>query len=128
MVSTIHVIIILFALFALSRAVLRWKERTISIFEFFFWIFIWTVLLVLVFIPDAATIVSRWWGIGRGVDSILYVSIIALFYLIFRLYVRQDAYQQEMTKLVRYDAITHAKKEGKPVEQKTRRFLEKWRN
>ncbi len=115
MISAIHVIIFIFALFALSRAVLRRRERAISVFEFLFWMFVWTVLLVVIFIPDVTTIISRWWGIGRGIDSILYVSIIALFYLIFRLYVKQDAHQQAMTKLVRYHAIANAKKEGNPV-------------
>lgn len=124
MVSAIHIIVLIFALFALSRAVLRWKERAISVFEFLFWTSVWTVLLILVLIPDVTTIVSRWWGIGRGIDSILYVSIIALFYLIFRLYVKQEAHQQAMTKLVRYYAIVNARKNGKLVERDVRSAVE----
>lgn len=115
MISAIQLIIFAFALFALSRAVLRWRERAIGIFEFLFWMGVWTVLLVLVFVPDLTTIISRSWGIGRGIDSILYMSIIALFYLIFRLYVKQDSHQQEITKLVRHHAVANARRVGSPV-------------
>lgn len=119
MISAIQLIIFAFALFALSRAVLRWRERAISIFEFLFWTTVWTVLLVLVFVPDITTVVSRWWGIGRGIDSILYMSIIALFYLIFRLYVKQDSHQQEITRIVRHQAIANATRAGSPARKRS---------
>ncbi len=115
MLSTIQAVISVFALFALSRAALRWRDRSIGIFEFLLWTGVWTVLLVLVFVPDVTTIISRWWGISRGIDSILYASIIALFYLVFRLYAKLDPRRQEITGIVRYLAIAQAKRGGRPV-------------
>lgn len=102
--------IVLFALFALSRAILRWRERTISSLQALAWALIWAVLILLVFIPESLRIVADAWDVGRAVDSLVYASVIALFYLVFRLYVKQEAHEQDLTKLVRHFAIENAKR------------------
>jgi hypothetical protein len=97
----LSIIIILFALFALSRAYLRFRERKISKSEFAFWLFIWLSIIILVLIPEASTKISTFFGIERGVDLLMYSSIIVIFYLIFRLYIKIDQAEQAITKIVR---------------------------
>jgi hypothetical protein len=106
-VTVLQVIVVVFALFAWSRAILRLRDRRISWIEFVFWSVIWSAAIISAILPQTANIVSHFFGINRPVDFAVYVSIILLFYLIFRLYVKQEQHAQEMTKLVRQIALRH---------------------
>ena len=97
----LQIIIIIFALFAFSRAVLRFKENEITWKEFLFWTVVWGLVIVAVILPDTLSYFSDLVGIGRGVDLVIYISLIALFYLIFRLYVKLDIIEQDITKITR---------------------------
>jgi hypothetical protein len=77
----ISIIIILFALFALSRAYLRFKESKISGTELTMWIVIWLAVILVAIIPETSSIISNFLGIERGVDLLVYISIIIIFYL-----------------------------------------------
>ena len=108
--SVIQILIILFALFAFSRAFLRMRGKDISIGEFSFWGFIWVIVIVIALFPSTLSGISGFVGIGRPIDLIVYMSIILMFYLLFRLYVKIDMQNKELTKLVREIAIRDAKK------------------
>lgn len=109
MISIIQVLLILFAFFAWSRAFLRMRGKNISIGEFSFWSMIWSAVIVISIFPGLISGLSEIVGIGRGTDLAIYVSIILLFYLMFRLYVKVDAHNREITKLVREIAIKDVK-------------------
>lgn len=95
------IIIVLFVLFAWSRVFLRFRDRKISSWEFAFWSFLWIVALVVLFIPAITQPVANFLQIGRGIDVVVYLSIILLFYLVFRIYVKMEGVEQEITKVVR---------------------------
>ena len=109
-IEPIQVIAIIIALFAVSRAFLRLKEHKISIVSFIFWAIVWAAVVVIAFIPNATSYFSSFLGIGRGIDFVVYLSILMLFYLIFRIYVRLEALNSSITKLTRAIAIQRAKK------------------
>lgn len=109
MISIIQIFLIVFALFAWSRAFLRMRGKSISIGEFLFWSFIWSAIIVIGLFPGLITVISELVGIGRGIDLAIYVGIVLLFYLMFRLYVKVDSQSIEITKLVREIAIKDAK-------------------
>jgi hypothetical protein len=109
MLSIIQILLILFALFAWSRAFLRMRGKDISIGEFSFWSLIWSAVILISIFPDLISSLSVLLGIGRGTDLAIYVSIILLFYLMFRLYVKIDSQSREVTKLVREIAINNAR-------------------
>lgn len=111
--SPIEIIFIAFAVFAWSRAILRLRDREISVWEFMLWTLIWISVIVVTVFQDVLVAVSEIVGISRGTDLAVYVSIVALFYLLFRLYVRVDKQNQEMTRLVREIAIQNPKKRKK---------------
>ena len=112
-ITIIQILLILFALFAWSRAFLRLRSKTLTIGEFSFWSLIWIAVIVVGLFPSIITDVSTFVGIGRGVDLAVYMGIILLFYLLFRLYVKVDSQAQEITKLVREIAIRDAKQKIK---------------
>jgi hypothetical protein len=108
--------IILFVIFAGSRALLQYRQRNISFVQFLFWESIWLVLLVFGLFPDYFGFLSRWLGIERIVDAIVYLSIGLMFYLIYRLYIIIENLRKDMTKLVRSMATENAKKSKKSKE------------
>ncbi len=110
MIEPIQFIIIAFALFAWSRAYLRFKDEKITGKEFFFWSIVWLVGIIIVMLPNATFSLAKLFGIQRGVDLIVYLSIVLLFYLIFRLYVKIETIEQDITKVVRELAISKEKK------------------
>lgn len=113
MITLIQVLMIIFALFAWSRAALRLKDKDIKPGEFIFWSLIWVSVITVSLIPKIIEIISSIVGIGRATDLAVYVSIIILFYLIFKIYVKVESQNQQMTKLVREIAIGHVKKKRK---------------
>ncbi len=96
----LQILIIAFALFALSRTLLRVKDKAVPKTEFLLWVGVWGIVIVLASIPSVMTYLTKPLGIARGVDIIIYGSIILLFYLIFRLYVKTEQTNQEITKIV----------------------------
>jgi len=101
----IQILIILFALFAFSRAVLRLRGEEITTKEFFLWSIVWIAVIVVAALPSTAVFVSSALGIGRAVDLLLYASIILLFYLMFRLYVKAEKLEHAITTMTREFAI-----------------------
>ena len=99
------------SLFALSRAYLRYRDGKLSGKELLFWTGIWVAVLVVAFHPEITTKLSRYFGIGRGIDLVIYSSIILIFYLLFRIYVKLETLEQDFTKTVRELAFINAEKE-----------------
>lgn len=104
-------VIVIFSLFALSRVYLRFRERKLSSFAFIFWMTVWIAGLIFLFLPDLLSNFAKVVGIGRGVDVLLYTSIIIVFYLIFRIYVKIDDLEKQVTSLARIIAL---QKENSP--------------
>jgi hypothetical protein len=105
MITIIQVLIIVFALFALSRAILRFRDNRLTVKELILWGAIWLLIIVSSIIPRLTNIISAFFGMGRGLDLAVYVSVILLFYLMFRLYVKTESLEKEVTLLVRKLAI-----------------------
>lgn len=105
----LQVIAGIFALFALSRAYLRFKERKLSSFAFIFWIFIWLAGVIAIFFPDLTSSFAQIVGIGRGVDVVLYASIVVIFYLLFRIYIMVEDSRRQVTEVARKVALMDSK-------------------
>ncbi|MEK9152941.1 MAG: DUF2304 family protein [Patescibacteria group bacterium] len=101
----IQVLIIAFALFAFSRSVLRFREGALSAVWLAFWGAFWAVVGTVSLLPRAASRLAEILGVGRGVDALMYMAIIGLFYGVFRLFVRIERIEHEITLLVRALAL-----------------------
>ncbi len=102
----LHILATIFIVFALSRVFLRFKKKEMRRIELFFWFIIWILVLVALYIPERfIQDVSQAFGIQRGMDFLIYISIIFLFYMVFRIYAKMDRIEQNLTQIVRNDAI-----------------------
>jgi len=99
--SLIQILILVFACFAITRTVLQFKQGALTIAWLLFWILFWISAGFVALLPQTADTLARIVGVGRGADVIVYLSLIAVFYLIFRLYVHIDSLENEITRLVR---------------------------
>jgi len=110
MISIIQILALVFSLFALSRVILRAKDKKITSGELIFWLSIWITLIIVVILPSIISKLALILGISRGTDVIIYGSVGVLFYLIFRLYVKLEETEREITTLVRENALEKKKK------------------
>jgi len=108
--SIVQIIVIVFGVFALSRAFLRWRESKIKLGELFFWGFVWIGAILFAIFPDTLNLLSDLAGFRRGMDLVIALSIIVMFYLVFRLYVKLDEHTTDITQLVREITINKGKK------------------
>lgn len=110
LILPIQIMLLVFVLFAASRAVLQFRGGTIRFGALTFWLLIWAVALVAIFYPEETTRLAKILGIGRGVDVVVYASIAILFYLVFRLHVYLENIRTEISRLIREVAIKEVKK------------------
>ena len=93
------ILIAIFIAFASSRAYLRFKDRSIGKLNFIFWLIIWLVVLVIVFDPQLSDNISSLFGIQHGTDAAFFFANLILFYLVFRLYVKIENVDRDITRL-----------------------------
>ena len=104
-----QIAITIFVIFAISRVVLRYGEGKISIVALAGWGLLWIATELIVWVPGATTGIANILGIGRGADLLIYGSIVAIFYLIFRVYVTMEDIERQITEIVRKIALEKKK-------------------
>lgn len=107
----IQFILIAFLVLIILRSVVQWKAKKITGREFFWWLIIWLLAIVVIWRPDVTSFLAIKVGVTRGVDLVVYVSIIVIFYLLFRLLMRQEKLEKEVTKVVSALALKNDKNE-----------------
>lgn len=69
------------------------------------WSVLWGAVGLVALFPGLASWLARTIGVGRGADAVLYLSVVTLFWLVFRLALRQRQQERELTRLVRALAL-----------------------
>jgi len=62
--------------------------------------------VIVVYLPQTTDAAARFLGVGRGVDAVLYVSILLLFYALFQQSRKTDRLEHSLTELVRSLALS----------------------
>src|SRR3989339_1443788 len=99
--TVIQVCILFFAGFAITRTLFQFKRGALTIVWFLFWVIFWFAAGLVAVTPQTTDVIARFVGVGRGADVVIYVSLTALFYFIFRLYVKIEQVESEVTHLER---------------------------
>ncbi|PIW95802.1 hypothetical protein COZ84_01545 [Candidatus Kuenenbacteria bacterium CG_4_8_14_3_um_filter_39_15] len=55
--------------------------------------------------PESLTKIANILGIGRGADLVLYLAVVVVFYLMFRIFIRLEKMERDITKVVRKNAL-----------------------
>ena len=92
----------------------RERQGALSRLGAMLWSALWVAAAVVVLLPDVATSFAAAVGVGRGVDAVLYLAVLFLFYLVFRVFLRLDKIDRDITKLVRKIGLEEADRKGGP--------------
>lgn len=101
----IKIFISIFIFFAASRVYLRYREGAVGFLAMMFWWLLWGAVGFFTWWPNFSDIIANISGVGRGLDALIYISIIMLFYFIFRVYIKLEFIERELTSFVRKIAI-----------------------
>lgn len=99
--------IILVAIMALAL-VMTWRrarQRVIRVAEALGWSALWIAAAVVVLLPNTASSVASFVGVGRGADLVTYAAVALLFLLVFTLFVKHEQLERNLTDLVRREAL-----------------------
>jgi len=101
----IQFILIIVIILIVLRLIYKLKIKDIGIGQFFSWLLVWLIAIFIIWYPGFTTYLATRVGIGRGVDLVIYVSIIVIFYLMFKLLLKIEKIEKQITKIVRYDSL-----------------------
>ena len=102
---SIKAIIILFILFVLWRTILRFRQGDITFRELIIWVIFWFLVSVAALVPKKTDVVAQWLGVERGVDLLIYISIVVLFFIVFKIIVKLEKIDRDITQIVRTTAL-----------------------
>ena len=102
----IQILLLLFFLFAALKVVGRFRAGELPGQEMLVWLLLWIAAGVVVATPNSTFYLARIAGVGRGADLVVYVALAGLFFMIFRLMVRIEKINKEVTKLTRKIALS----------------------
>ena len=97
----------------LAALLMTWKRATqnvISMREALTWSLLWIAAGVVIALPWTTTVVANFFGVGRGSDFILYGSVVALFILVFKIFIALDKLDRKLTDIVQRDALKEVPK------------------
>lgn len=105
--STVAIIIILFFL---SKVIIKRRNNDISRNEFLLWLIFWLIAgLAVIFMKKIDSLVSSLGFSSSGIDILLYLGIAVVFYFIFRMRLRLEKIEQNITRLVREISLLNKK-------------------
>lgn len=112
--SAIQIVLVLFALFAFSRALVGVRRGTLRVGPFVLWSLFWGAVVVVAFRPETTAAVAHVFGVGRGADLAIYLALLLVFFLMFRLFARIEDLERQLTRFVRAQALKEFDTAGEP--------------
>jgi len=97
-----QIIAIIIIVFFVFRLVAQKKKKIISNNEFSLWLAFWLVAAAaIIFIKQIDRLVA-WLGFsGTGINFLIYIAVLALFYLVFRLQLNLAKMDRNITEIIR---------------------------
>ncbi|MFH0814972.1 MAG: DUF2304 domain-containing protein [Candidatus Falkowbacteria bacterium] len=99
--SIIQVIISVFVLVVVVKLIKRLRTKDISVPVFLLWLLFWIGAAAITWKTVILDRLADLVGVGRGADLVIYCSLLILFYLIFRIFVRLDKQEKQISEIVR---------------------------
>ena len=96
--------------FFLLKLLNQWKKKTISANEFIFWLIFWLLAAVaILFIKTIDKFVASLGFSSTGINILFYIGTIILFYFIFRLRIRLEKIERNLTTVIKEIALINKK-------------------
>jgi len=101
-----QIIALIIIAFFLARLFFQKQKKEIGANEFIFWLVFWLLAAIaIIALKWIDAFVASLGFSGAGIDILLYIAIITLFYIIFKLRLRIAKMEKDITKIVRNIAM-----------------------
>lgn len=97
---TYQIILLLLSIIGIALGIFRYRNESFSNSVFALWTFVWIIIIIVTLFPSITTHFANLFGIGRGLDSVYIVSILFLFYIVFKLYNKIEQQKKRINELV----------------------------
>jgi small membrane protein len=104
-----YVLIILGGLGLLNLFV-QLTKKNISVSNSLKWFVTCLAMIIIAIDPEISNRMANLFGIGRGADLIMYAAFVFVFFLIFKILLRLNKIDKQISKLVTHIAVKDAKK------------------
>lgn len=107
----IQLLILAIVLVVWWRLYARLRSSELTVVEFVEWFLLWAAVAAVAMVPDATSYVAALVGVGRGADLVTYLGLLLVFYLVFKLFVKFEKLERQLTSLVRSLALRDAERD-----------------
>lgn len=97
-------------IFILYKTAISYKKNKLSKIFTLIWIIFWIIPLFFILNLSVSIKLAKLIGISRGVDLIIYLSIILIFFLLYKIFTKFNEIDRKITKIIREDALNNSKK------------------
>jgi hypothetical protein len=101
----IQIVLTCFAVFAISRVLIRYRRGGLRMLHLGLWLLFWAGVIVVALRPETTNLFANWLGVGRGVDTAMYLALLMIFYLLFRSFGKIEDLDRQLTRVVRANAL-----------------------
>ena len=105
-----QIILTAIVIFIIYKTLLIYRKGNLTRFFTLIWLGFWGIILFFLFQQNLLSKIANYLGVWRGVDLALYLSVIVIFYLIFKIFAVLEEINQKITHIVRKDALQNRKK------------------
>lgn len=90
----------------LMRLFVQYRHKKIPLAQFIFWLCFWLSGGVLVlYLRSLDRLAARLGFSSSGIEILLYIAVVALFYYIFKLRLRLESLENDLTSVIRSQAL-----------------------
>lgn len=102
---TIQILITLFSILVIAKAIGKFQKKEVHGKTILLWSFFWLVVIFLIWQPNLTDYLAAFLQVTRGADAVFYLSLIAIFYFLFRMVTKIERIDTDITTVVREIAL-----------------------
>jgi len=97
-----------------------YRTKHLSLSFTLLWLTLWLVILFFITYPNLLIKLAHLVGIGRGVDLAIYLSLITVFFLVYKIFLRLTLIEKDLTQISRKIALNTPKQKTTKTAKSTR--------
>lgn len=106
-----QIVLFVFFAFIILRVILKYARKDLTLRECLLWTGFWVISAILVGFIRQTDWLARQFGIERGADLFIALSIVVGYYVMFKIFVHIERLDRDITKIVRKIALDEAQKD-----------------
>lgn len=109
---TIQILITLFSALVIIKAIGKLQKKEVHGKTVLLWSLFWLVVIFFIWQPNLTNYLAAFLQVTRGADAVFYLSLVVIFYFLFRMGTRLERIETDVTTLVREIALLKEKKDS----------------